>query len=511
MQAVSDRWKELHGEDLLPENFVQVTYKVTQVGVNDSYVSAGNALEPWGDVSDMSEVSPSLPKYALLELNQWALDGSFSTFPDEGYRASKFVSKYISDENGYFINRPVLTLNWAGVHDVVIPGITVQWSKTYDEYPLEYVIRVYNGNEVVNELANNANDSTFNAFLVDIFDFDKVEIEIIRWNLPFHRARIEQLYVGIIHTYEKGDLMGYSHEEFCDILSGELPVSRMTFTLDNSDSKWNPLNPAGEYKYLLEQQTIVVRYGMNVDGVVEWIDGGTFFLSEWNTPSNGIEATFTADNMLVFMDVPYEGTRIGTLKAIAEAAIGQIDLPDDATYSFSDELANVSVNFTEDTSEYTVSEILQMVANAGQCILHQDRKGCLRIEPANAALSDYIISKFVSYSWPEIDISKELKSVDVNDGLAIVESSKKGASQTIDNPIVSDAALAASLGEWACAILSNRRTVSGEFRADPRLDAGDMVTVENKFSEFGNGVFITSVKYGFNGSFKGTFEGRIID
>lgn len=511
MQQVSERWKELHTEDLLPENFIQVTYKVTETGVNDTYESSANELEPWSDISDMAEVNPTCPKYALLELNQWILDGSTVTLPDSNYKTGKFVSKYLCDENGYFETRPTLTLSWDTVHDVVIPGLTIQWSKTYEEYPVEYIVKIYNGDQLVSELVNADNDSAFNVFFADINNFDRVEVEIVRWNLPYHRARIEQFYMGVIRTYEKGDLMSFSCENFTDILSGELPKNTLTFSLDNTDGKWNPLNPEGEYKYLLAQQTITVRYGMNVDGAVEWVDGGTMWLSEWDTPSNGIEAVFTAENVLAFMDVLYTGTRKSTLLAIANAAIGQVDLPDDATYAFDDSLASVSVDFSADTADYTVAEILQMVANAGRCILTQDVGGCLRIEPASMVLSDYIISKFVSYTYPEIAISKELKAVNVNNGLFVVNNSAKGAVQTMDNPIITTAAIAESVGGWARDILNNRRTVDGEFRADTRLNAGDMVTVENQFSESGSKVFITSVKYDFNGAFKGTYEGRVIE
>lgn len=511
MQQVSDRWKELHTEDLLPENFVQVTYKVTESGVNDTYASDGTDMTPWSNISDMAEANPKCPKYALLELNQWVLDGSMKTLPDNAYENGKFTSMPICDAEGYFAERPTLTLSWDSLKEGLIPGITIQWTKAYDEYPTAYIVRVFSGSEVIAEVANLDNDSAFNVLFVDIQNFDKVEVEVVRWNLPYHRARIEQLYVGIIRTYEKGDLMKYSHENFCDILSAELPRDTLTFTLDNTDSKWNPLNPEGEYKYLLEQQTISVKYGMNVDGTTEWIDGGVFFLSGWNTPANGIEATFTADNALVFMDIPYIGSRSGTLMDIALSAIGQIDLPDDATYEFWSGLSDVSVNFSEDESDYTVAEILQMSANAGQCIMFQDRSGCLRIEPASMVLSDYIISQFVSYSHPEIDISKELKAVNVNDGMAVVENSLKGGVQTMENPMVTTTDLAASIGTWAKDILNNRRTVTGEFRADTRLTAGDMVTVENKFSESGNGVFITSIKYDFSGAFRGIYEGRVIE
>lgn len=517
MQVVTDRWKELHKETLLPETFLKLTYKVSKSGVNDSYTAESNGVVPWSDISDLSEVSPLCPKYALLELNQWLLDGTRDILPESesDFGNGKYISSAICDKDGYFNERPVLELSWEQAYEgVSIPGITIQWSNAYNEYPIEYVVKVYNGDVLQNELTNSDNDSITNIFLIDIENFNRIEIEVIRWNLPYHRARLEQLYVGVIRTYEKGDLMSYTHEELCDILSGELPVGKIVFSLDNSDGKWNPLNPEGENKYLLEQQTIEVKYGMDVDGSTEWIDGGVFFLSEWNTPSNGIEATFTADNMLTFMDELYTGPRSGTLYDIAIAAVNQVDLPDDATYDFDkDILGAVSVDFSNEDSneEYKISEILQMVASAGKCIIYQDREGCLRIKPASMVLSDYVIRKFVSYSYPEFTISKELKSVNVNDGLAVVENSAKGAVQTVNNPIVTGQTHARDVGEWVRGILNNRRVVSGEYRADVRMSAGDVVIVENEFSEFGSGVFVTSVKYAFDGAFTGTYEGRVIE
>lgn len=511
MQEVSNRWRELHNEPLLPENFIQITYKVTGAGINDTYETAENGAMPWSNAQDLSESNPYCPKYATLELNQWVLDGSLKSLPAKDYENGRFVSSHLSGEDCYFATRPVLTLNWSSQVDVTVPGVTIQWSKTYDEFPTAYYVRVYNDNNLLAEVANLDNDSALNVLLVDIEQFNRIEVEIVKWNLPHHRARIEQLFVGVINTYEKGDLISYTHENFCDILSGELPRNTITFSLDNTDNKWNPLNPQGKYKYLLEQQTMRVRYGMNVDGTIEWIDGGVFFLNEWHTPSNGIEATFTAESMLTFMDVPYTGSRAGTLLQVAEEAIMQIDLPDDASYYFDSSLGAVQVDFAEVDSEYLVSEVLQMVANAGECIMYQDRSGCLRIEPANMAVSDYIISKFVSYSHPEFDISKELKVVNVNDGMAVVENSPKGAVQTMDNPIVTNMAHAESVGTWAANILKNRRTVSGDYRADTSLSAGDMVTVENKFNDRGNDVFITSITYSFNGAFRASYEGRVIE
>lgn len=511
MENVSVEWKALHEQDLLPENFVKITYRVTEPGLNDTYNTATNGEAIYSDISNLANAD-GMVKYATLEPGIWMLDGSCYLLPDEApYGDNKFVSSEFCDNDGYFTANPVITLLWESVHASIIPGITVQWSELFDEYPIEFIVRVKNGDTVINTFENRQNDSALNVIMTDIQNFDRVEIEIVRWNIPNHRARMEQLFVGIINTYTKDNIMSFSATDSVDVLSGELPEQSVTFVLDNTENQWNPINPQGLTKYLSEQQSVEIRYGMSIDGNVEWIDGGLLYLAEWSTPTNGIEASFTAKNILSFMDAPYTGTRIGTLYDIAIAAIGQVDLPDYATYQFDITLATVSIDFSADTNDYSVAEILQMVANAGKCIMYQNRKGCLKIEPMQSELSDYVIGKQLLYSWPEVSLSKKLRNVIVNNGQATIGNSVDGADQTVDNPLITTEELAQAVGEWTMNMLKGRTTVSGEFRPDTRLSAGDIVTADNQFSESGNKIVVTSIKYDFDGGFKGSFEGRVIE
>ena len=59
-------------------------------------------------------------------------------------------------------------------------------------------------------------------------------------------------------------------------------------------------------------------------------------------------------------------------------------------------------------------------------------------------------------------------------------------------------------------VRKNRKTISGEFRADPRLDLYDIVRVEDRYGRLVN-VAITNIKYTFNGSFRGSYTGRILE
>ena len=83
-----------------------------------------------------------------------------------------------------------------------------------------------------------------------------------------------------------------------------------------------------------------------------------------------------------------------------------------------------------------------------------------------------------------------------------------GETQTVDNPLITNLAAARNVADWVAMILSERQTISGQFRADPRLDICDKVAVDSKYG-VSNAVVITDIKYEFTGAFKGTFTGRV--
>jgi hypothetical protein len=56
--------------------------------------------------------------------------------------------------------------------------------------------------------------------------------------------------------------------------------------------------------------------------------------------------------------------------------------------------------------------------------------------------------------------------------------------------------------------MKNRMVLESNWRADPRLDALDIVSNENSYNT--NKVLMTSVEYSYNGAFKGKGEGRVI-
>lgn len=514
MQIVTEAWKTAHRDLLLPETFIDISYDISEPGLQEQALASATMESFFSEAESLTDVSEKdTRKYSSLEWNAWGLDGSFEyfneTLPDFGY-----VTETLCDVDSVYAVPPAMEISFDSVHTVPIAGITVTWSTVFDEWAEDFQVTVYNGTEQVAQKLITGNKDAKSLVWFGFENYDRITIEVTKWSHPYRRARAINAYVGISTNYTKSDLLNFSNSQGVDLLSAALPKNELVFSLDNSDGKWNPDNPTGAERYLLERQKLKLRYGMRTGDNIEWIQGGNFWLSEWTTPSNGIEASFTARDAIAFGDVKYTGTKAGTLYTVAKAALDQLSqIVEEISYIISDELNNSAVDFSENDDGYTISEILQLVAHAGNCVLYQDRDAVIHIEPRNEVLSDYEITQDVSYSYPEYSLSKPLKAVEVSYGdnqTITVSAATAGEVQTVDNPLIETAEVASAVGETAKALLVNRKTVTGEFRADPRLDAGDVITVHSKYAK--NTVVITDIGFSTTaGACRGHYTGRVID
>ena len=515
MISVSEQWKAIQKELLLPISEIEIEYNITEPGVQADASSTATPEETFSGAENVvQELLTDEPKYAMLEHNQWLLDGTFEVLPVDVPMASGFISSNLSQADGTFSAVPTITITFSEVHYGTVPGLTLTWSKAYDEWAESFRVTVYNGDTMVTQTEVTENRTATTLFLVAIQGYNRIVIEILKWCLPYRRARLTECLIGIKKVYTKADLMGFEHEQSADLLSAELPKNAIVFKLDNSQNIWNPDNPSGVEKYLIEKQLLTVKYGFHINGVVEWIRAGTFYMSEWKTPANGMEASFTARDILEFCGDIYAGPRSGTLLSIVQAALEQSGVASDTYVLDEAVLSAINTDFSEDTSEYSCAEVLQMCANAACCCLWQCRDGILHMEPRGVELTDYVIGQLPdgvnnSYKHPEFELTKELKSVNVNSGLGTAANSINGNTQTVENPLIVDVATANAVAAWCRDCLKSRKIVSGEFRADPRLDALDTVTVVSKYGS--NSVQISNVKYTYNGAFRGTFTGRVMD
>lgn len=512
MQEVSQAWKDAHKQNFVPESFVEVTLTVGDPESQADSTPSSNGEVPFSDVSSLADGTDRTPlPYATLEPGIWKLDGTMLLVPDEGpYENQGFISESLCNADGVFDSTvPTITISFSKVFTELIPGVTITWATAYGEYATKFRITAYaGGSETYQGEFTNDGDmmSVVNA---DIDNYDQIVIEVLEWVTGRRRARIESILVGIKKTYKKADLMNFTHQMEVDPLGFSLPNSEITFEVKNLNGEYNPDNPTGAERYLMERQMITARYGYKVDGTTEWIKAGTFYMSEWETPQNGITATFTARNGLEYMTDLYAGASSGTLMAIATAAFTQAGLPTQADGSvrwvIDSSLSGISAASDVDLTQMTIQEVLQLCAGAACCVFYQDREGVFHIEPLHETTTDYEINRFNSYANSEISLTKQLKAVNVNNGQYVLSVGTVGETQQVDNPLVSDTQ-APVVAQWVADYLVNRKVLSGEYRVDPRVDALDRIVNINSFAE--SVVLVTELRFTFNGAFRGSYEGR---
>ena len=507
MIAVSNAWKDIQARLLLPETHIEIDCSVTEVDVQNGIEIFGTDEAVFSNTISAKYEDIEAIKYATNELNLWALDGSFSIAPDSGPYANIGYTSDI-DSNGS------ITVKLKELHSSITSGVTITWGGRHDEYPSSFTITAKNGNEVVYHYKVVDNTDQVSEIFSKIQNYDSITITVNEWCLPYRRVRIEKFIIGNMLTFNKGDIFSYTHEQTGHLNSGELPKNSISFTLNNTDGRWDPGNPIGMEQYLSERQRLKVRYGLDVNGTIEWIKAGTFYLSEWRIPSNGLEASFVARDVFEYLlneTYPTNGNRSGTLNELISEAFESAGVPDDVTKLVDESLQKYSATIPD--GEYTCAEIVQMCANAAGCVVYQDREGELHIEPLNKVHSGVNIPLTLSYSHPEIELSKPLRSVSVsyvNGGPYVFQVGNSGETQTVSNPLVVDETQAQLVAEWVKDTLVTRKTVKGEYRADPRLDVFDIVAVASKYGDLQN-VALTSIKYTFNGSFRGEYTGRLLE
>lgn len=508
MIEVSDAWKDVQQRFLLPETFIEIDFNMDVARTRDAVTGINSTNQAnYSNIQNVIE-GISVTKYATNELNLWALDGSCSIVPDVLEYA---ISGYVSD----IASSGDITFSFDKVQETATSGLTITWSRNYGEYPVVFTATTKKGTATVEEVTITDNASPDSIVPIKLEDYDSVNITVHNWSMPDRRARIESVMFGQVFTLNKSNLLSYSHEQYGDILSGELPKSSIEFSIDNRDGSWDLTNPISKASYLVERQKISVKYGLDINGTVEWIKGGTFYLSEWDIPANGMEARFVARDSLDFMlnDNAQFG-RSGTFLITNMATMVESLIPEIVPYTATPELANVPFFRTINYSG-SLAERLQKAANAGQCVIRYDRDGVLNIERLNTALTEYRIPKSLSYSHPELTLTKAFKTIRIDHGADEPyelndNTVRKGEVQTVSNDYITTDGVAADVAEWINGVVKNRKIISGEYRADPRLDLFDVVTVESKYGVF-TPVVITEIKYAFDGAFRGSFKGRVLE
>ena len=137
-----------------------------------------------------SEYATAEKDFTFADATQYFAPRTGTTFVDAGY-----ISEAVSDENGDFIQNPVLTIEWEASWTFF--NLRILFS---DATPESFIVRTYNFGTLIDTIPVDRVDletNVENAF----FDINRIEIEFTKAK-PYQRIHVGRLRFGSVSNYK---------------------------------------------------------------------------------------------------------------------------------------------------------------------------------------------------------------------------------------------------------------------------------------------------------------------
>ena len=366
MKKVSRAYKQAMNKMIRDHSYMIVTVGVisneaqatARVSSKTSYLSDNKSLFKDNAVSDT---------YATLEEDFFKLDGSMIFPPmNTGYQQLVNNIACISENVGEGI-----TIEFANAYD--IKGLTIRFG---EYYPTQFSITT--SDNVVRTYENNSNTFTTD---ISFNHTDRITIVPLSFaNGDNKRLRIESMLMGIGIVFQNEDIESANFTDSKSFISEELPQIDFNVTCFDKNKRFRVDDRNSFINYLETGQEISVSMGMELeDGTIEWLNMPLTYLSTWASNNNKI--AFTSTDRFAFLTGKYTiGNTIHsrTLYAEAESVLQDAGLQPDE-YEISDILRTITI--VNPMPEVSHAEALQLIANAGRCILEQGEHGEIKFTP----------------------------------------------------------------------------------------------------------------------------------
>lgn len=207
---------------------VRVIYEDVAVGAAEAASTAGTAAQPFSDLSLLPYGTEPVI-VATNELNQWTLDGSRPILTTE--RAA-FWSSAPSKADCTFDANPTLTITLDGTF--ASSGIYLYFDGGTGDYCSALTMTWYNGETTVASQDFTPDGQKYFC-AKPVTGYNKLVIELKKTSLPYRYAKLRQIFFGIVREFEREDLRSVNVTEGVSVISDDVEINTLDFTLDNSD------------------------------------------------------------------------------------------------------------------------------------------------------------------------------------------------------------------------------------------------------------------------------------
>lgn len=388
--------------------FLKVNFDIVDPETNPDLST--NTEEIFSNLNNIKEATiPQTKNYATLEKNFWLLNGSQPIYGSEELEQT-YISEFMSDENCQFEENACIILH-SSVYLTTL-GLSMIFDSINENYARKLNVKAYRDDVLIMDkdyTLDSYKDRLIFADNEELVRWNRIEIYFVESSLPYRRIRVNQLLFGIMETYTDDNILSAESKEKTTMINSELPTHTFKFTIDNMNKLFNPDNPEGWYRYILQQQPISYEWGYELDdGTIEWVLGGKMLLTG-SVDVGENQVTFSTTTLINYLTKVYKkGVYNANGRSLYDLAVDVLNDNgiDSSQYNLWEGLKELKTDAPLPKLE--ARQLLQIISTTGNCIFYTDREDIINIQPFQYVLNtdgmdyDFITSK------PVVNVQSEL-------------------------------------------------------------------------------------------------------
>lgn len=449
---------------------------------------------PWSKMEQLHDkVFDNPTKYATLERDRWALDGTWDLLPDDPTQTAGqvgYIGNVLSGADGTFPTPPWVEMQFSGVS--VLQACSVYFpGNDYDGLPENFTVEVKQGGTAYHTrtyTGNTAASVALEGFTVN--NPDAIRVTVTKWSRPSRRMRVVEIVPGVYEEWDGGMIAEFNVKQQGNIAATALPYGTCTLKIDNLSRRFEPRSKNGIFQSIEERQGIDVSLGVRLaDGTDEYKRLGIFYQYSggWRTGDNGLTMQWNLVDIIgllanrEFLAPSTLPTTLGGWIGALAAQLG-VNFQDrwhvDPNYT----ALPVTVRTADDLQGKSCGDILRWVCQATGTWPRADAStGDLTAEPLWSEGNKVTLDNLNGY--PVIKANGDVAALifTLNDGAGtkyVVSGNATSSSETvsIDNPFIKTEAQALAAARLILSTYGgNVLDLTG--RGDPSSEIGDVETV----------------------------------
>ena len=305
-------------------------------------------------------------------LNNYVVDALYAT-AEQNYSTVDGRMYFLPREKAdCVLNQGIVSKEIKGIIDFIFPvpvdlrGVTIDFGKAYPE---EFTI-------VTDQSLKDVTGNTKSKYVCDEVFKGTTTLSIIPNKMVngHGRLHIHEIIMGIGIYFNERNILSASKKEHISPIMEALPTIDFRLSVNNKDRAYDIENEKSTVNFLELGQKVQAFLGQEVADRIEWLQVGTLKLKEWSADDD--KMSFTAIDFLSGLIGKYrKGKYYPQGISIYDLCLDVLtDAGVDPREFYIDEYLK-AVQIKNPIPAVSHREALQLLSNAGRCILYQDEKG----------------------------------------------------------------------------------------------------------------------------------------